>query len=83
MVYATRLHLCSFGDKMSRMSGNDRMTGCGRVLVKVTQDPLSPLPLLELAQLALLLKQRVEALESTQRAMEIRIATLERAQQEG
>jgi hypothetical protein len=58
------------------------MTDCGRVVAKVTQDPFSPSPLLELAQLVLLLKQRVEALESTQRAMELRIATLENTEQE-
>ena len=67
---------------MSSMSGNDRTTDCGRTVARVAQDPLTPSPLLELAQLALLLKQRVEALEINQRAMEARITNLENAGQQ-
>ena len=58
------------------------MTDCGRAVARITQDPLSPSPLFELAQLALMLKQRVETLEINERAMESRIAKLENASQE-
>ncbi|HVX15609.1 MAG TPA: hypothetical protein VHC22_30770 [Pirellulales bacterium] len=58
------------------------MIDSSRVVARLTQDPLAPSPLYELAQLTLQLKQRVEALESTQRAMELRIAALESAKHE-
>ncbi|MGH7136244.1 MAG: hypothetical protein ACREHD_10925, partial [Pirellulales bacterium] len=64
--------------KMSSMGAPDQLAEVARVVARIVRDPLSPSPALELAQLTLLLKQRVEALETRQRALEERLARLER-----
>jgi hypothetical protein len=78
MLPAIQLHLFHVPLKMSSMSANDQLAESVRVVARVIRDPLAPSPALELAQLTLLLKQRVEALESQQRLLEDRLAKLER-----
>jgi hypothetical protein len=78
MISATRLHFCHVPLRMSSMGAPDQLAESARVLARVIRDPLAPSPALELAQLTLLLKQRVEALESQQQSLEDRLARLER-----
>lgn len=63
---------------MSSMVAPDQLAEAVLAVARVVRDPLAPSPTLELAQLTLLLKQRVEALESQQQLLAERLAKLEK-----
>ena len=63
---------------MSSMGASDQVAESVRVVARVIDDPLSPSPALELARLTLLLKQRVEALESQQQILAEQLARFDK-----